>query len=80
MILSLSYNHCSCVKVNGSFACENNATINGMLKTEFGFQGCTSSILICSMYKNPKFLFARPYVGLVGNTLDYTFGKRWSRR
>lgn len=29
--------------VNGSFACENDKMLNGILKTEYGFQGCTPS-------------------------------------
>ena len=28
--------------VNGSYACENNSTLNGLLKTELAFQGCKS--------------------------------------
>ncbi|TDL28550.1 beta-glucosidase [Rickenella mellea] len=30
---------CSYNQINGSFACENNKTLNGILKGEFGFQG-----------------------------------------
>lgn len=26
--------------VNGSYACENDPTLNGILKGEFGFPGC----------------------------------------
>jgi hypothetical protein len=26
--------------VNGTYACENNKTLNGLLKEELGFQGC----------------------------------------
>lgn len=28
------------VLVNGTYACENDAVMNGMLKGELGFQGC----------------------------------------
>lgn len=28
------------ITVNGTFSCENDKTLNGILKTEFGFQGC----------------------------------------
>ncbi|KAF8128494.1 beta-glucosidase [Mycena galopus ATCC 62051] len=30
-----------CSYINSSFACENDKTLNGILKSEFGFQGCT---------------------------------------
>ncbi|KAI0762813.1 beta-glucosidase [Fomes fomentarius] len=32
-----------CSYINGSFACENDKTLNGILKTEFGFQGYVMS-------------------------------------
>ncbi len=28
------------IVVNGTFSCENDKSLNGYLKTEFGFQGC----------------------------------------
>ena len=34
---------CSYNLVNGTYACENNGTLNGILKTEFGFQGFVMS-------------------------------------
>ncbi|EKM48811.1 glycoside hydrolase family 3 protein [Phanerochaete carnosa HHB-10118-sp] len=34
---------CSYNQVNGSYACENNATLNGLLKTELAFQGYVMS-------------------------------------
>ena len=34
---------CSYNLVNGTYACENNSTLNGILKSEFGFQGFVMS-------------------------------------
>lgn len=36
-------------KVNGSFACENDKTLNGILKTEFGFKGYVMSGMLSYM-------------------------------
>ncbi|KAI0348700.1 beta-glucosidase [Trametopsis cervina] len=37
-----SYSEMTGSLVNGSYACENDKTLNGLLKGELGFQGCTS--------------------------------------
>jgi hypothetical protein len=39
--------------VNGTYACQNNRTLNGILKQELGFQGFVMSAMestICAMY------------------------------
>lgn len=36
--------------VNGTYACENDKTLNGILKGEFGFPGC-KRIIIFSHFK-----------------------------
>ena len=46
LILVLTYN-----SVNGSWACENEKTLNGLLKGEFGFQGCESTDKLVSLKK-----------------------------
>lgn len=35
---------CSYNRVNNSYGCQNSKTLNGLLKTELGFQGMSSSI------------------------------------
>ena len=34
---------CSYQRINGSYGCENSKTLNGLLKTELGFQGYVMS-------------------------------------
>lgn len=38
---------CSYNRVNNSYGCQNSKTLNGLLKTELGFQGGPSSLHIC---------------------------------
>jgi beta-glucosidase-like glycosyl hydrolase len=32
--------------VNDTYACNNNKTLNDMMKREFGFQGCESNLIL----------------------------------
>lgn len=36
---------CSYQRVNNSFACANSKTLNGLLKTELGFQVCQPGVI-----------------------------------
>jgi beta-glucosidase len=40
---------CSYNRVNNSYGCQNSKTLNGLLKTELGFQGMSSSFHLQSM-------------------------------
>jgi beta-glucosidase len=39
---------CSYNRVNNSYGCQNSKTLNGLLKTELGFQGTSSSFYCTS--------------------------------
>ncbi|KAI0651675.1 beta-glucosidase [Trametes meyenii] len=41
-VASVMCSYSELASVNGTFSCENDKTLNGLLKTEFGFQGCNN--------------------------------------
>lgn len=38
---------CSYQRVNNSYGCQNSKTLNGLLKTELGFQGMSKLTYLC---------------------------------